>query len=450
MKIGYMPLGKGNWREPRVETVREHSLDVLRGLNPLDEVIGGESLVTTDAEALELLARLEAAQVDVLIFHFITFAPGTIVPLVAGRTERPFVLWSMPEPPMEGGRISSNSFCAANLNAHALWKMDARYLHVHAAPEVAASKLRMALGPVAALQRLRRTKIGIIGSRAPGFFTSAANELLLRRELGVELEYISLLELVRLAEKAPEAQVTEAVEVLKAGSGGVCGPSDAEMRKAGALWLAFQTLKEKYRLDAFSVKCWPDFAEHYGIGVCAVVSLLNERAVFSSCEGDVYGTVMMIIQHEITGGHPFFADLISIDGEGNTGVAWHCGAAPRALCRADVQPRLARHCTIEGGDKKGVVNEFPLRAGRVTIALLSETKDNNGYRMLITSGEALETEQILRGNPLRIRFDAPLERFAETLIYQGFEHHFSIIHGEVESELLSLCRLLRIEPVVIK
>jgi len=450
--IGYVPLAKGNWREPRVEAVREQSLGIMRNLWPAGKhrVVGGDRLITTDAEALVLLEEFERERVDVIVCQFITFALGSIVPTLAERLECPLVFWSMPEPAMEGGRISSNSFCAVNMNAHALWKLGARYLHVHTAPESADAKLRGALGPVSTIKRLRRTKLGLVGTRAPGFYTSDANELLLRRRLGVEIDYITLLELTSLADKAPTDKIDAALELLKANSGGVCGPTLGELRKGAALYLAFLEVKQRFNVDVFSVKCWPEFAQFYGIGVCAIMSMLNNQAIMAGCEGDIYGTVTMIMENEITGGLPFFCDLISIDGESNTGVTWHCGAAPKGLANPAATPNLRQHSIIDGGDKKGLTNEFPLKPGRVTLARLSETRNNDGYRMLITTGTGLETPQLLRGNPLRVKFDVPLPVLAKKLVYEGFEHHFAVIHGEIVDELENLCRLLDIEPVIMR
>ena len=33
---------------------------------------------------------------------------------------------------------------------------------------------------------------------------------------------------------------------------------------------------------------------------------------------------------------------------------------------------------------------------------------------------------------------------------QGFEHHFSVVHGEIVDQLVDLCRLLKIEPIVLR
>lgn len=447
LKIGYLPLAKGNWLSPWRDSMHKEGLNTVKNLSANHTIVGGETLVTTEDEARALLEKFETAQVDVVLCHFIGFASGTIPPLVVQRTKTPILFWSMPEPPMDGGPILANSFCAVNMNAHVMWKLGVPYLHVHAPVETAAAELKKALGPIAAVKRLRRTKIGLVGGRCQGFYPAGANELLLRRELGVEVESITLLELVDEANKMPAEKVDEALKLLKAGV--TCAPNlaEADLRKGAALFAAFMEIKKKYNVDAFGVRCWAEFSRIYGIFVCSVVGLLNDQSIVASCEGDIYGTVTTILENELSGGGiPFFADLISIDGEDNTGVFWHCGAAPCSLANPACPPKIENFRT----EDKGLMNQFPLKPGRVTIARIGETRDSNGFRMLIATGEAVETKQILRANPLRVRFDAPMDRVKKTLIYQGFEHHFSVIHGEVTEELLNFCQLLNIEPVLLQ
>ena len=139
----------------------------------------------------------------------------------------------------------------------------------------------------------------------------------------------------------------------------------------------------------------------------------------------------------------------SIDREGSTGVTWPCGAAPKGLCSPTETPNLRKRSIINGGDKKALTNEFPPRPGRVTLARLSETRNNGGYRMLTTTGTRLETPQLLRGNPLQVKFDAPLKTLARRLVCEGFKHHFSVIRSEIMEEFENLCRLLDIESEII-
>jgi hypothetical protein len=70
--------------------------------------------------------------------------------------------------------------------------------------------------------------------------------------------------------------------------------------------------------------------------------------------------------------------------------------------------------------------------------------------MLIAKGTALDTEPFIRGNPLNVRFDCTAERLVNTIMTEGFKHHYSIIHADIENDLLELCRWLDIKPVVVE
>ena len=206
-------------------------------------------------------------------------------------------------------------------------------------------------------------------------------------------------------------------------------------------------MKDKFLVDSFAMRCWPEFisSDLYGIAVCSTIGHLTNHGYLTACEGDAYGAVMMRIGQLLSGSLPFFCDMIVMEGE--YGVAWHCGAAPCSLCHPGFQPQLCHSATVEGGGVKGVTGEFPLRPGRVTIARLGEKRDGDGFRMLIAAGEGLDTDLFVRGNPLKIKFDAGCDKLRETVIRQGFEHHYVLMYGDHADELLELCRLMEIEPV---
>ncbi|QYY34330.1 hypothetical protein [Ruficoccus sp. ZRK36] len=449
LTIGYVPCAKGSWVDKHLEAIRAQGREALIQSSPGARTVGGETIITTEAEAQALIEKLETERVDVLVVHFITFALGAVVPMLVERLKVPVLLWSMPEPPMQGGRISSNSFCAVNMNAHAMWVLGYEYLHVHAPLEDAAGALGKKLNVFKCLKSLSRFKLGVVGNRVPGFYASNADELLLRRELGVEIELITLWELIESTRKISEQKQAEGLKVLTGSGTPSEGVNESELSKGAALYEAFLELKDKYHLTSFAVRCWPEFGDMLGIAVCAISSLLNDEGILTGCEGDIYGTVTMMMEHELTGELPFFCDLISIDSDENVGMTWHCGAAPASLCCSSAKPELRKHSIMDGGGKKGLTMEFPIKTGKVTMARLSENQNGDGYRMLITTGTAIPTEQVLRGNPMKIKFDADLSKISETLVYGGFEHHFSVIHGDIVEELKDLCRLRKIEPVVI-
>ena len=70
--------------------------------------------------------------------------------------------------------------------------------------------------------------------------------------------------------------------------------------------------------------------------------------------------------------------------------------------------------------------------------------------MLIATGEALDTDLFVRGNPVKITFDAGCDKLRDVVISQGWEHHYALSYGDIVPELLDICRILDIEPVVVQ
>ncbi|MFN2352327.1 MAG: hypothetical protein ABR497_10315, partial [Kiritimatiellia bacterium] len=78
LKVGYLPLVKGSWINDSLEGRRQAALRALADLGV--EIVEGGRLVQSETEAAELGRAFAAAQVDVVLAHFITFALGSIVP----------------------------------------------------------------------------------------------------------------------------------------------------------------------------------------------------------------------------------------------------------------------------------------------------------------------------------------------------------------------------------
>lgn len=452
-KIAYLPLTKANWNNETLENFRKETLQFLNSL-PGVEVLGGESMISTEAEALACLEKMEEEQPDLITAHFLTFSLGTIVPMFARRLKKPVLLWSMKEPDPAGGRLQNNSFCAANMNSHFLYRMHVPYFHLHAEPGSPEAKcgLKKAIRVMGAIRTIERMRIGLVGGRVPGFYTSSFDEMLLRTRIGAEVKYITEHELIETARNLSKGEINDAMKIISGDASlhSSDAPEEDQLRKSAALYGAACKLKEKHLVDTMAIRCWPEFIDSklYGIAVCSVIGHLTNHGITTACEGDIYGTVLMKLAQELSGELPFFCDLIVM--EGDFAVAWHCGAAPARLCKKGATPCLCHSATVEGGGVKGVTNEFPLKPGRVTVARLGETRDGDSFRMLIAGGEALDTDLFVRGNPLKIKFDAGCDRVRETIISQGWEHHYVVAYGDLTAELLDVCRILGIETVVMK
>ncbi|MDD5699449.1 MAG: L-fucose/L-arabinose isomerase family protein [Victivallaceae bacterium] len=442
--VGYVALAKASWIIQDIETLRIRALENLKKL-PF-EIVHGNALTTTSREAAEICSKFRHKDVSAVILHFATFPVGAIIPVIVRELNVPVILFATPERPQKDGLWAQNSFCGANMAAHTLKKMGKKYEFVFGNAEEAGGLLKKSLNVLNSVSDLAHSKIGLVGGRVPGFYTSNCDEMRLRSSIGCELEIIDQLEIVNTASRLSDQEINKGVEEVRKNASAFCRTVNNDLELAGKMLQAFRKTAVKYGLSSYAVRCWPEWSDSYGIAPCAVIGILNNSGLIASCEGDVLGAVLMQAQASLAGCCPFFADLISFDKD--SAVFWHCGAAPISLCRKFEDSEMRRHFRVDGGNKKGLVNEFPLKAGAITVAQLDE--EGSGYRMLIAKGKAVETEQMIRGNPLNVKFEFPVEKLIGTIMNEGFKHHYSLVHADIAEELLSVCNWHGIKPVIVK
>ncbi|HPY90989.1 MAG TPA: hypothetical protein PLT23_09695 [Lentisphaeria bacterium] len=443
LKLGYLPLCKGSWVNDRLGKELKDSLAALKSLG--HEVVDCGKLIISDTDADEACALFEKANIDVLVVHHLAFPLGAITPSLARRLGVPVILWSTPEQPYRtpAYRLEANSFCASNMTANHLWRVNHPFAFVYGNIDQAMAEMKEELKVFASIKQLKGFRVGSVGGRVPGFFTSTFNEMLLREKFGVEVENITMLELVDTARALKGKDLPEArKDVLDNAKQGDI--TDEELNLAVELYAAFCQLRKKYRIDAWAVRCWPEFSDLYGIGVCHLLGCLTGHECATACEGDVYGAIAMTLGENFSASKTFFADLVIFDEKENSAIFWHCGAAPTCLSRPGFQPCIRKHPVIDGGGKKGVAVEFPLKPGKVTICRLGENRDG-GFRLMMFSGEAVETEQCLRSNPLKVMFKGKVRDLINKIVYNGFEHHYVVSYGDIAHHLREFARIMNIE-----
>jgi hypothetical protein len=86
-----------------------------------------------------------------------------------------------------------------------------------------------------------------------------------------------------------------------------------------------------------------------------------------------------------------------------------------------------------------------LRSGPLTIARQGQSAKR--FRMFIFRGEALETPNCFTGTSVDVHLEKPVQEALDTVIYAGFDHHFSLVWKDIAAELVELCSLMDI-PIV--
>ena len=445
--IGYLALSKLSWKTPKIEGL---ALDTAAALSTIAgcRLVAPEGLITSEKEAQAGAEYLNAEGIDLLVMHFVTFPAGALIPVIAERINAPIVLLANPEGACPGKMWEQNSFCGANLGAFVMRRLGKQYGYLKVMPAETPEALKKYIAAARCIKAMKNCRIALAGGRVPGFYTSNFDEMKTRAKFGVAVEVADLVEVVDTANKLTSEQLEEARAVVKRSSCKVNQVPDSELELAAKMFGAFKAMAAKYNIEALAIRCWPELSDIFGIAPCAVIGMLNDCGIPSSCEGDVPGAITMAMLKQLAGGGiPLFVDLISYDEKENTGVVWHCGAAPVSLCRKFEETEYRLHFRVDGGDKKGVTNDFSLKPGPVTLAKLDQDVDGH-FRMLIAKGEAIDTEPFIRGNPLNIRFEAPIKNLIDTIMLKGFEHHYTVIHADVKEELLQYCAWMDIEPVM--
>ncbi len=419
--------------------------EMVRGLDGI-QLCAVEKQVIEQTDADAAMAELRAANIDALVILSGTFALGGLAQRLAQSFPNlPLLLWAWPEPQEQTGKLRLNSLVGAHVNASNLYKLGYRPTTLYAAlDDPRAAKTIAQFARVAGIRRdLQQLRLAFIGGHAPGFEDLAVDKFALRRALGVEIIDVGLETIVAKARAIAAERVQASKPDMLKSFDDVSEVNEIKGDLFAALILAMRDLAAEGNFGAMTLKCWGDLVVAYGIAGCGAVSVLTDMGLFTGCEGDIMGTLSMLIARRLTGVHPFLTDFVSVDEATNTGMLWHGGCAPVSLARED-QPR---HLFSHFAAGKGLTAGFALKPGRVTILRLGD--DGRNLRMIATTGQALESEMQVRGTLTRVEFDSNAMAFLNEMLSNGWEHHLVMAYGEIVPELEMLAHALDV-PLTVK
>lgn len=202
--------------------------------------------------------------------------------------------------------------------------------------------------------------------------------------------------------------------------------------------LALKDAVGEVKAAAVAVRCWPEFFNEYGAAACSTLSHFVEDGIPVACEADSLGAVTMLVQHYLTGFPTYLADLVYAHRGCNTCTFRHCGVGAFSLAPERTGPVAG----VQPNRNFGVALNNALKSGPVTIARLGQSA--GGFRMLIFRGETLDTPNRFTGTSVEIRLEKPVQEALDTVIYGGFEHHFSLVWKDIAAELVEMCSLMNI------
>lgn len=283
----------------------------------------------------------------------------------------------------------------------------------------------------AALRRqLRRSRIGWLGHRVEGMTETTTHELALKKFLGPRLVSIDTQIFLERAAQIPAGQVEDRWQQLTSGVGQVTATREAGIDSL-QVYDALKEMIQELGLAAVAIGCYP----HLMGRVCLAASLLGEEHIPIACEGDVNGAIGMLMLTRLTGQPVHNTDMLDPIPSENAIVFTHCGSGGFSLASnpsaVTLGPVRLMNC--------GLCCLFPARPGMVTLVNIVPTL--SGYRLAVLFGEAVETDMVFPGNPLRVRFSEDYHRILSWVAHEGLGHHWMAAYGDSRQTLADLAEM---------
>lgn len=448
MRIGYAPLKQPYFDQKWADEVHQRSLALLYGLKGI-ELITPNGTITTEKDAYKAANIFHREDVDLLLIQSINADSGILVTALCQKVKKPVLIWSTPEPTLHNTPLVANSFCGAMIIAATLRRLNVKYKHLHGWPENEKFKeeLEKSIKVIGTISAIKESKLGLVGYQSPGFHHVSFDEMLLRRTFGVSIQHIDLSEVYAEARSIAKEELVKEENIIKKEGVKAKNVKDEDFEKTATISISLKKLAEKYGINAFAVKCFPEFVDEFKLAPCAALGKTTDRGIMAACEGDMVGALTMLIEHYLTGDSVFFVDIIAMDEDSNTGIGWHCGNGPIRMAEDPAKIMLEQHSILGIECPRGLTREFACKPGVVTCARISERE--NEYCMYAIGGEAVKGDPTLRGTSIKIKFYQPVKKIKDVLFKDGVENHFAIVYGDIRDQLEELSSWLGIKSIIL-
>jgi L-fucose isomerase-like protein len=402
--------------------------------------------VQDDESVHAALDEIERAKCDALVIVQPSIADGQYALTIGQRWSGPLVLWATPERPGDG-KVSSCSLVGQHLWASICRQAHRPFELVYGGPESADSKMEsnllQAISLASAFSRLRKNKVGVVGTHVPGFIDLAADPFLIRQTFGIQMHSLSLPQFIDRVRGVEEEAVREdLVEVRKLGLATRDDSHYEQLAMNSRYFLAMKDLIQEMNLNALALQCWPELANVLGQWPYLAVARLANAGIAVSIEGDADGAIGGLMACRLGIGPGFLTDWLEHDS--SSVFFWHPGMAPLNMCNAaggTDGPSLAVHFN----GRQPMVVDGPLQTGQaVTVSRL--WRCDNKYHMTAFEGQSVAPKRHVSGNSLLVEVsgDSMPDRF-DRLIHEGMPHHVTVHYGHHADTFRRLARLFSVD-----
>ena len=359
-------------------------------------------------------------------------------------------IWAVPDLEHEGdvklhSLVSTSHFLGIIKKVLKDKNIKTKWFYNYADTEEFIQKFLITIRSLIALKKIQNSKIGLIGGISPGFDNMIVDNNLVKKNIGVTIEAASIKEVVDKAKSFEQKIIDDEIKKIKNAATSISVSEEESFNKVTRIYFALKQIKNENNWNSMAVQCWSQFQELYGIVPCMAYSWMgSEDGVAVSCEGDVQGSISMLLLNYLSNSNQSstLLDLATFDDDSDSVLMWHCGVTPRHFANDD-GIKWVDHSTLgRKTDKKfGIAGDQVFKPQTTTTTYLG----NNCERILIINSEIFEhTNKGYDGtrgwfkNIYLNREKISSRDLINTLNIMGHEHHYAVSQGNLSKELLEL------------
>jgi L-fucose isomerase-like protein len=442
LRIAFLPLIRTTFDVVLAEQVASRARQTL--LDAGFSLVGPQQAITDLPAAEQAAKEIPEESVDLLLIFQATFADSTMAVALSEASDVPIFLWAIPEP-WTGGRLRLNSLCGINLAGHALTRRGKKYEYYYGDPDdVGIIRKVRALAAAGRLRRqLQSIHLGVVGEHPDGLDTCTLDGPALERHFGIKVEKLELNNVFMRANNASKEDIEAVRTRLDTRLENLDNLDQKPLSGTLGVYLALKGICAEENLNGLAVRCWPEFFTELGCAACGAISMMSDgfggtKPIPCSCEADINGTVTQLMLQLLADSPAFGTDMVGVDIEHDTIALWHCGQAP--LSMAD--PGFPARGGVHSNRGLPLIMDFPLKPGKITFARVSQATGD--LRLVLGRGEMLAVPKPFSGTSGTLKLEIPAQRFLDCLLYEGLEHHISIVYGDHLDSLMAFAKLVQI------
>jgi L-fucose isomerase-like protein len=267
----------------------------------------------------------------------------------------------------------------------------------------------------------------------------------LRAQIGPEIEFFEMLEMVQNIEQLDPQEVTALAARVRERWTFLKAPAEGTVENSVRLYLALRKKIAARKYEAISLSDVDGIKKLLKFAPAGVFMLLHEEEnICTIPENDTLGAVTQLVARYLTGQVGAYMEFYEFTERGMLiGV-------PDYVPTEIVDGPVTVLPTAFGAFGEGLLNVSKVKTGRITLARLGHTGDH--YAMHIATGEAVAPRRWEEAGwsppapqlpSLEVILDQPVDTFLENVLSQ----HYILAYGDHRDVLNDLCRILGVETV---